>query len=84
VRPSALKFLYTCILKQTRFDQEIIKSKVRRKPPTIWSREEVCALLDATTNTKHHALLAVYYRAGLRWPRVVLSTSRRTYWFVPA
>jgi integrase/recombinase XerD len=45
---------------------EIIKPKVRRKLPTFWSREEVCALLDATTNTKHRALLALYYGAGLR------------------
>jgi site-specific recombinase XerD len=63
---SALKFLYTRTLKQTWFDQEIIKPKVRRKLPTVWSQEEVCALLDATTNTKHRALLAVYYSAGLR------------------
>jgi site-specific recombinase XerD len=60
-----LKFLYTRTLKQTWFDQEIIKPKVRRKLPAVWSREEVCALLDAT-NTKHRALLAVYYSAGLR------------------
>jgi site-specific recombinase XerD len=61
-----LKFLYTRTLKQTWFDQEIIKPKVRRKLPTVWSREEVCALLDAMTNTKHRALLAVYYSACLR------------------
>jgi hypothetical protein len=29
------KFLYTRTLKQTWFDQEIIKPKVRRKPITI-------------------------------------------------
>jgi site-specific recombinase XerD len=44
---SALKFLYTRTLKQTWFDQEVIKPKVRRKLPTVGSREEVCALLDA-------------------------------------
>ena len=44
---SALKFLYTRTLKQTWFDQEVIKPKVRRKLPMVWSREEVCALLDA-------------------------------------
>jgi integrase/recombinase XerD len=49
---SALKFLYTRTLKQKWFDQEVIKPKVRRKLPTVWSREEVCALL--------------YYSAGLR------------------
>jgi integrase/recombinase XerD len=63
---SALKFLYTRTLKRTWFDQEVIKPKVRRKLPTVWSREEVCALLDATTNSKHRALLALYYGAGLR------------------
>ena len=63
---SALKFLYTRTLKQTWFDQEIIKPKIRRKLPTVWSREEVCALLDAEMNTKHRALLALYYSAGLR------------------
>jgi site-specific recombinase XerD len=63
---SALKFLYTRTLKQTWFDQEVIKPKVRRKLPTVWSREEVSALLDATTSTKHRALLALYYGAGLR------------------
>jgi integrase/recombinase XerD len=39
---------------------------VRRKLPAVWSREEVCALLDITANTKHRALLAMYYSAGLR------------------
>jgi site-specific recombinase XerD len=63
---SALKFLYTRTLKQTWFDQEIIKPKVRRKLPTVWSREEVSALLDAITSTKYRALLALYYGAGLR------------------
>jgi hypothetical protein len=48
---SALKFLYTRTLKQTWFDQEIIKPKVRRKLPTVWSREEVCALLPRRTLT---------------------------------
>jgi site-specific recombinase XerD len=40
---------------------------VRRKLPTVWNREEVCVPLDATTNTKHRTLLALYYGAGLRY-----------------
>jgi len=63
---SALKFLYTRTLKQTWFDQEVIKPKGHRQLPTVWSREEVCALLNATTTIKHRALLALYYSAGLR------------------
>jgi integrase/recombinase XerD len=39
---------------------------VRRKLPTVWSCEEVCALLDAPMNIKHRALLTLYYSAGLR------------------
>lgn len=39
---------------------------MRCKLPTVWSREEVCALLDAEMNIKHRALLALYYSAGLR------------------
>jgi len=54
---SALKFFYTRTLKQAWFDQEIIKPEVRRKLPTVWSREEVCALLDATTNRLGERLL---------------------------
>lgn len=68
---SALKFLYMRTLKQTWFDQEIIKPKVRRKLPTVWSREEVCAHLDATTNTKHRALL-VYSKPPFGGPEHVL------------
>src|SRR5216684_3922405 len=68
---SALKFLYMRTLKPTWFDQEIIKHKVRRKLHTIRSHEEVCALLDAPMNTKHRALLTLYYSARLpsrkRW-----------------
>jgi hypothetical protein len=63
-----LKFLYTRTLKQTWFDREIIKPKVRRKLPTVGSREEVCALLDATTNTKRSALLALQRTALHRSP----------------
>jgi len=65
-RRSAVKFLYVRTLKQTWFDTEVAKPKVRRKLPVVWSREVVRALLDITVNTKHRALLALYYGAGLR------------------
>ena len=38
---------------------------------TVWSREEVCALLDAEMNLKHQALLALFYCAGLRCQKVL-------------
>jgi integrase/recombinase XerD len=66
VRMAGLKFFYTRTLKQSWFDTEVAKPKVRRKLPVVWSREEVTALLDATRNVKHRALLATLYSAGLR------------------
>jgi integrase/recombinase XerD len=70
LRLSALKFLYTRILKQSWFDQEVAKPKERRKLPTVLSREEVRTLIDATVNLKHRALLATMYATGLRCAEV--------------
>jgi site-specific recombinase XerD len=45
-------------LKQDWFVKEVAKPKVRRKLPTVLSRQEVTAFLDATPNLKHLALLS--------------------------
>ena len=65
-KTGALKFFYTRTLKQYWFAQEVTRPKVRLPLPTVLSREEVTALLDATPNLKHRALLATLYGTGLR------------------
>jgi len=70
LRLSALKFLYTRVLKQPWFDQAVAKPKERRKLPTVLSREEVRTLLDVIVNLKHRALLATMYATGLRCAEV--------------
>ena len=70
LRLSALKFLYSRVLKQPWFDQEVAKPKERRKLPTVLSREEVRTLLDAIVNLKYRALLATMYATGLRCAEV--------------
>jgi integrase/recombinase XerD len=55
VRMAGLRFFYTRTLKQSWFDTDVAKPKVRRKLPVVWSREEVTALLETTRNLKHRA-----------------------------
>ena len=42
---------------------------MRRKLPTVWSREEICALLDAEMNIKHRAVSYTHLAGGWHFSR---------------
>lgn len=47
-------------------DVELTRPKKEKKLPTVLSLDEVKQLIDATSNLKHRAFLALIYSAGLR------------------
>lgn len=63
---SAIKFFYTKILDRDWKTEKLKRIKERRKLPVILSQAEVKAILEATENLKHKAILSTIYGAGLR------------------
>ena len=68
---SALKFLYETTLKKDWNGFRIPRAKMGKKLPVVLSLEEIQAILSATRNLKHRALLMTIYSAGLRVSEVV-------------
>ena len=47
-------------------DDDIPRMKRDRKLPTVLTKTEISAILDATPNLKHKAMIATMYSGGLR------------------
>ncbi len=65
-RINAIKFYYEKVLGNERFFFNIDRPKKERKLPNVLSKEEIGAMLKATTNLKHKCLIALIYSCGLR------------------
>lgn len=63
---SAIKFFYTYVLEKEWNPIKVPRMKRIKKFPVIPSREEVLALINATDNLKHIAILLLVYGSGLR------------------
>ena len=62
----ALRFFYQQTLGRKWMIEFIPYPRRVKKLPLVLSQAEVCALLQATTNLKHHTILATIYATGLR------------------
>jgi len=62
----ALKFFYRVTLGREVEIQRLAFAKKPRRLPTVLSRDEVAALLNAVGNLKHRAAISAMYAAGLR------------------
>lgn len=63
---AAIRFLYKKALHLEWNDDELPPMKQDKTLPTILSREEINAIIEATKNLKHKAIIATMYSSGLR------------------
>ena len=68
---AAIRFYYKKILKMNWDDDDIPRMKRSRSLPTVLTRQEMEAIINATSNLKHKAMIATMYSAGLRVSEVV-------------
>lgn len=63
---SGIRFFYKKVLKMNWDDDDIPRMKRDRKLPAVLTKSQVTAILDATSNLKHKAMIATMYSGGLR------------------
>ena len=62
---SGIRFFYKKVLKMNWDDDDIPRMKRDRSLPTVLTKAEISAILDATPNLKHKAMIATIFR-GVR------------------
>ena len=68
---SAIKFFYKRVLKVMWDDDEVPAMKRERNLPAVLTRQEINAIIDATPNLKHKAIISTMYSSGLRVSEVI-------------
>jgi len=63
---SAIRFFYTHVMGKEWDRKKIPRMKRMLRFPVILAKQDVLAILNATTNLKHKAILALIYGSGLR------------------
>lgn len=75
-RLNALKYYFEQVLGREQFFWEIPRPKKKILLPTVFSQDEVAAIIKSMKNKKHKTMLMLAYSAGLRVSEVV---SLKTY-----
>lgn len=68
---NAIKYFYEQVLKRPREVYDLPRAQKPDQLPTVFSTQEVLALLEATKNIKHLTILSLAYSAGLRVSEIV-------------
>ena len=68
---SAIKFFYKRVLKVMWDDDEVPAMKREQNLPAVLTRQEINAIIDATPNLKHKAIISTMYSSGLRVSEVI-------------
>ncbi len=63
---NAIKLYYKGYVKRDMDLHEVVRPKVGKQLPKVWSKEEIARILHHVDNIKHKALLALIYGSGLR------------------
>jgi len=68
---AAIKFLYHDLFRQRFNLNYLYPERIEFKIPVVLTKDEVKAILDATENLKHRAMLSGLYSGGLRLSEIV-------------
>lgn len=68
---NAIKFYYERVLGGQRKFYNLVRPNKEKALPNVLSTQEVTAILKATTNLKHRAILTTIYSSGLRIGEVI-------------
>ena len=63
---NAVKLYYKGYLKMNIDLDQVVRPKMGKTLPKVWSKDEVARILHVITNLKHKALIALLYGSGLR------------------
>ena len=68
---NSIKFFYEHVLKRAKEMYDLPRAKKPDQLPTVYSQEEILAIINATDNLKHKAILSFAYAGGLRISELV-------------